>query len=145
MGNYWSTKGINMAECKDTDVYIPPALKERLKKEQDMLKIYFNRPGQYPILNKNNEPCFEHEVRLNGDIIYKLRVYVNNEYPDEIPDLVVCESPEPMPKWGEQGARHDTHTWPPKYGFLHICHWHWAAWTRENMIYQVGLWTEEAI
>jgi hypothetical protein len=144
MGN-WSTKGINMAECKDTNVYIPPALKERLKKEQDMLEIYFNRPGQYPILHENNEPCFEHEVILNGGRIYKLSVYVNNEYPAEIPDLVVCESPEPMPKWGEQGARHDTHTWQPKYGFLHICHWHWAAWTRENMIYQVGLWTEEVI
>ena len=123
-----------MAECKEIEVYIPPDLKERLEEEQDMLERYFNRPGQYPILNKNNEPCFEHEVRLNGDRIYKLRVYVNSKYPHCLPDLVVCESPESMPKWG---VNHDTHTWPPKYGFLHICHWHLVAWTRENMIYQV--------
>ena len=123
-----------MAECKEIEVYMPPDLNKRLEKEQDMLERYFNRPGQYPILNKNNEPCFEHEVRLNGDRNYKLRVYVNSKYPHWLPDLVVCESPEPMPKWG---VSHVTHTWPPKYGFLHICHWHLVAWTRENMIYQV--------
>ena len=124
-----------MAECKAIVPYTKPDLKERLEDEQEVLERYFY-PKKYPILHKNNEPCFEHEVVLNGDRKYKLRVYVNEGYPDMLPDLVVCESPEPMPPWG---GSHDTHTLQPKHGFLKICHWHWAAWKRENMIYQVSM------
>jgi hypothetical protein len=130
-----------MAECKEIEVYKPPDLNARLKEEKDMLERYF-WPEKYPILHKNNEPCLEHEVKLKEDRNYKLRVYVNSKYPDELPDLVVCESPEPMPTGMDWSGSHDTHTLPPKCGFLRICHWHWAAWTRENMIYQVGLMTE---
>ena len=116
-------------------------LNSRLKEEKDILEQYF-WPVKFPLLHKNDTPCFEHEVELKENRHYKLRVYVNSKYPDQLPDLVVCESPEPMPvnspKWGCLGGRHETHTWPPLHGFLHICHWHWAAWTRKNMIYQVS-------
>ena len=124
-----------MAESKAIVAYKKPDLNERLQDEQVVLEGYFY-PKKYPILHKNDEPCFEHEVVLNGDRKYKLRVYVNEGYPDMLPDLVVCESPEPMPLWG---ASHDTHTWQPKHGFLHICHWHWAAWTREYMVFHVSI------
>ena len=112
-------------------------LNERLKYEKDMLERYFNSPGKYLIMDNNNEWYFEHEVKINEGRKYKLRAYVSNQYPDVLPDLVVCESPEPMPKWG---GSHATHTWGLKYGLLQICHWHWAAWKRENLICQVSIY-----
>ena len=124
-----------MAESMEIEMYKPVDLHERLKYEQDMLERYFNSPGKYPTLYKNNEWYFEHEVKINDERKYKLRAYVSNQYPDVLPDLVVCESPKPMPKWG---GSHATHTWGPKHGFLQICHWRRAAWKTENLICQVS-------
>ena len=93
-----------MAESMKIEMYEPFDLNERLKDEQDVLEKYFNSPGKYPIMYKreDNEWYFEHEVKINEERKYKLRVYVSDRYPDVLPDLVVCESPEaePMPKWG---------------------------------------------
>ena len=127
-----------MAESMEIEMYKSFDLEERLKYEQDMLEKYFNSPEKYPIMYKreDSEWYFEHEVKINEERKYKLRVYVNGGYPDVLPDLVVCESPEPMPKWG---ISHATHTWGFKHGFLQICHWHQAAWKRENMIFQVSI------
>ena len=127
-----------MAESMEIEMYKPFDINERLKDEQDVLEKYFNSPGKYPIMYKNedNEWYVEHEVKINEERKYKLRVYVSGRYPDVLPDLVVCESPEPMPEW--RGS-HATHTWGFKHGFLQICHWHWAAWKRENMIFQVSI------
>ena len=127
-----------MAESMEIERHKPFDLNERLKDEQDVLEKYFNSPGKYPIMYKreDNEWYFEHEVKINEERKYKLRVYVNGSYPDVLPDLVVCESPEPMPEWG---GSHETHTWGSKHGFLQICHWHRAAWKRENMIFQVSI------
>ena len=113
-------------------------LKARLKEEQDMLERYFY-PEKYPILYKNDTPCFEHRVKIKEDRIYNLRVYVNDQYPQRLPDLVVFKSPEPMPDGSDWNGSHDTHTYQRMHGFLHICHWHWAAWKTENMIFQVSL------
>ncbi|XP_028402922.1 uncharacterized protein LOC114525708 [Dendronephthya gigantea] len=125
-----------MAECRDIEVYKPADLDSRLEKEKDTLEGYF-WPEEFPILHKNDTPCFERKVEVK-DKHYKLRVYVNSEYPRKMPDLVVCEPPESMPVDNPHFCgSHATHTWPPLHGFLHICHWHWAAWTRENMIFQV--------
>ena len=125
-----------MAQCQEIDVNTPPDLKARLKEEQDMLERYF-WPEKYPILYKNDTPCFEHEVKIKEDRIYNLRVYVNDHYPQRLPDLVVFKSPEPMPNGDDWNGSHDTHTYPRMHGFLHICHWHRAAWKTENMIFQV--------
>ena len=125
-----------MAECQEIDVHKLPDLKARLKEEQDMLERYF-WPEKYPILYKNDTPCFEHEVKITEDRIYILRVYVNDKYPHRLPDLVVFKSPETMPNGDDWNGSHDTHTCRRMHGFLRICHWHWAAWKTENMIYQV--------
>ena len=133
-----------MAECQGIEVYKPakpPDLNARLKEEQGMLEKYFC-PEKYPILYENDTPCFEREVKIKEDRIYILRVYVNDQYPQQLPDLVVfispkLESPEPMPHGPDWSGSHDTHTYPRMHGFLRICHWHWAAWKTENMIYQV--------
>ena len=126
-----------MAQCQEIEVYKPPPdLEERLKEEQDILERYF-WPEKYPILHKDGMPCFEHKVKIKEDRIYNLRVYVSSEYPRKLPRLVVCESPEPMPDGPDWNGSHHTHTYQRICGFLHICHWHWAAWKEENMIFQV--------
>jgi hypothetical protein len=62
---------------------------------------------------------------------------VGKNYPEQLPDLVVCASPKPMPKSSEWQGTHTTHTWPQKYGLLQICFYHPLCWTRKNMLYQV--------
>ncbi|XP_046859933.1 uncharacterized protein LOC124453208 [Xenia sp. Carnegie-2017] len=118
--------------------YKPVNLQDRLEEEQRLLEGYFY-PNKYPISTHNGKPCFEHTVKFKNGRSYKLRVYVSDGYPKWLPDLVVCESPEPMPsEW--IGGRHSTHTWGwQNYGLLQICHWHWAAWKEENTICQVFL------
>ena len=128
-----------MAECQEIEVYKPPDLKARLKEEQNMLERYF-WPEKYPILYEDDTPCFERKVKIKEDRIYTLRVYVNSEYPNRLPDLVVLE---PMPVGSDWNGSHDTHTYRRMHGFLRICHWHWAAWKTENMIYQVSFLTEK--
>ena len=139
--NSWTLRSFyqkNMAEGGEIEVYRPQDIQSRLKEEQETLDGYF-WPEKFPILYINNQPCFEHTVILKNERTYKLRVYINDDYPDPLPILVVCESPEPMPvgqpHWS---GSHNTHTYPPVDGFLRICHWHWAAWKRENMIFQVS-------
>ena len=56
-----------MAESTEIEMYKLLDLNERLKYEQDMLERYFNSPGKYPILYKNNEWYFEHEVKINEE------------------------------------------------------------------------------
>ena len=131
-----------MAECKEIEVYkLPPDLNARLDKEQDILQRYF-WPAKYPILHENNKPSFEHKVKVkgeSGDRNYKLRVYMSGEYPNKMPNLVVCESPEPMPDGPDWNGSHDTHTYPRIHGFLHICHWHPVAWGEQYWIFHVSL------
>ncbi len=131
-----------MVECKEIEVYkLPPDLKARLDEEQDILQGYF-WPAKYPILHENNKPSFEHKVKLkgeSGDRNYKLRVYMSSEYPNKMPNLVVCESPEPMPDGPGWNGSHATHTYPRIHGFLHICHWRWAAWKDKYWIFHVRL------
>ena len=127
-----------MAQCQEIEVNIPPGLKARLEEEKDMLERYFY-PEKYPILHKNDTPCFEREVEIKEDRIYNLRIYVNDQYPHLLPDLVVFNSPELMPDGDDWNGSHRTHTHRRMYGnLLQICHWHWAAWKTENMIFQVG-------
>ena len=80
---------------------------------------------------------FERNIKTGWNNDYRLRILVGKNYPKQLPDLVVCASPKPMPKSSEWQGTHTTHTWPQKYGLLQICFYHPLCWTRKNMLYQV--------
>jgi hypothetical protein len=80
---------------------------------------------------------FERNIKTGWNNDYRLRILVGKNYPEQLPDLVVCASPKPMPKSSEWQGTHTTHTWPQKYGLLQICFYHPLCWTRKNMLYQV--------
>ena len=125
-----------MSEGQEIAAFKTVKLQDRLKEDQRLLEGYFS-PNKYPILTCDEKSCFEHTAKVKNGRLYKLRVYLSDDFPKRLPDLVVCESPEPMPsEW--TGPRHETHTWGwQNYGLLQICHWHRAAWKEENRIFQV--------
>ena len=130
----------NIAESTETEMtHISLDIKERLKYEHELL----GPAEKYPILCKDGKTCFEEQVRLNGILgerIYKLRVYLNDEDFNIVPDLVVCESPEPMPNGPDWNGSHDT-----IHGYLRICHWNPVAWSKKYLIFHVSLQTKRRI
>lgn len=108
-------------------------LRSRLKYEKNFLERYFNGET-FHIRRKNGQPTFEREVRTSKGNVYRLRIYIGPNYPFEMPELVVCDSPKPMPIW--EGG-HSTHTWQPKDGLLKICFFRPSCWTRKNKLYEV--------
>lgn len=109
------------------------ALHTRVKYEKRFLERYFSGET-FPIRMKYGDPIFERDVKTSNGNIYRLRIYVGENYPHQMPELVVCGSPKPMPKW--QGG-HETHTYQPKDGLLQICFFRPKRWTRENRLYEV--------
>ena len=137
--------GTNRSENNETEmIHTSLGIKERLKFEQELL----GPADKYPILRKNGRTCFEEEVKLNGILgvrNYKLRVYLNDEDFNIVPDLVVCESPEPMPVGPDWNGCHDTHTYSRIHGYLRICHWNPVEKRKKYLIYQVSLQTKRKI
>ena len=80
---------------------------------------------------------FEREIKTSRNTVYTLRMLVGDDYPDEMPGLVVCKSPKPMPKSREWKGTHTTHTWSPEYELLQICFYRPRCWTRKNKLFQV--------
>ena len=72
---------------------------------------------------------FERDIKTSRNNVYRLRILVEENYPDQLPDLVVCSSPKPMPKSKEWQGTHTTHTWPQEYGLLQICFYRQVCWT----------------
>ena len=107
--------------------------RERLKYEKGFLEKYFSGE-KFPKRMKNGDATFERDVKTSNGNIYRLRIYVGENYPRQLPELVVCGSPKPMPKWG---VSHETHTYEPKDGLLRICFFHPFRWTSENRLYEV--------
>ena len=105
----------------------------RLEQEKDFLERYFYGE-KFPILEIHGEQCFEREVKFDNGHVYRLRVCITEGYPEKMPDLVVCESLEPMPNWS---AGHETHTWQPKDGLLRICYYHPLCWKNDIEIFRI--------
>ena len=111
-------------------------LRARLKHERNWLEKYYNEK-KFPKKTMYGMPVFEQNVKTSRNNVYRLRILVGENYPERLPDLVVCLSPEPMPKSAEWQGTHTTHTWPQKYGLLQICFYRQVCWTRKNMLFQV--------
>ena len=111
-------------------------LRLRLKHERDWLEKYYNGET-FPWYWRNEMAVFERDITTSQNNVYRLRILVGKSYPNQLPDLVVCDSPKPMPKSEEWQGKHTTHTWPQKHGLLQICFYHPLCWTRQNKLYQV--------
>ncbi|CAB4011354.1 Hypothetical predicted protein [Paramuricea clavata] len=111
-------------------------LRARLKHERNWLENYYN--GEKFAWNwRYGMALFERNIKTSWNNVYRLRILVGENYPEQLPDLVVCASPKPMPKSSEWQGTHTTHTWSQKHGLLQICFYHPLCWTRENMLYEV--------
>ena len=111
-------------------------LRPRLKLERNLLEKYYNGE-KFRWHWTYGMAVFERNIKTSRNNVYRLRILIGENYPEQLPDLVVCASPKPMPKSSEWQGTHTTHTWPQKHGLLQICFYHPLCWTRENMLYQV--------
>jgi hypothetical protein len=115
-------------------------LRARLKYERNWLEMYYNGEKfqwYWRMCVFEQMAVFERDIKTSRNNVYKLRILVGGNYPNQLPDLVVCASPKPMPKSSEWQGIHATHTWPQKHGLLQICFYRQVCWTRENKLYQV--------
>ena len=111
-------------------------LRMRLKYERKLLEKYYNGE-KFPWRWRNGMAEFERDITTSRKNVYRLRILVGENYPKELPELVVCNSPKPMPKSEEWQGTHTTHTWPQKHGLLQICFYRQVCWTTQNKLYQV--------
>lgn len=118
-----------------------PVQFHRIIVEKRVLDNYF--AGKVKWLNPRRDTTVELTMTTNNDKHYTLRVYLPDDFPNSVPDMVVSNSPAPMPDWEGNG---ETHTLKRRDGYLRICHYRSSHWTDENTLYQVfmkgRLWLE---
>ena len=113
----------------------------RINVEREILDKYF--PGKVRWIDLRGDTKVEVTMTTNNDKTYCLRLYLPHDFPNSVPDLVVCNSPAPMPNWGGRG---ETHTLKQRDGNLRICHYRPSHWSDCNTFYQIfmkgRLWLE---
>jgi hypothetical protein len=107
-------------------------LRARLKHERNWLEKYYNGE-KFPWYWRYGMALFERNIKTSRNSVYRLRILVGENYPKQLPDLVVCASPKPMPKSSEWQGTHTTHTWPQKHGLLQICFYRQVCWETQNI------------
>ena len=103
----------------------------RLRLEKIWLEKYYY--GEIFPLNvwKYERRIFERKVITSKNTEYGLRIVIGDNYPEEMPHLLVFSSPEPMPKTQKWQGSHLTHTWPQMYGLFQICFYHPTCWAHD--------------
>lgn len=109
-----------------------PVQQQRLAIEKSILDKYF--PGNVQWIDPTGNTKVEVTMKSNSNQVYSLRVYVPPDYPNSLPDLVVCRSPRPMPKWGADGC---THTLGTRDNCLKICHYYAPRWNPQHTFYEI--------
>ena len=99
--------------------------KRRLALERRKLVEEFSE-NDIKWINPTGETKVELRVTTNRDNVYRLRVHIAEDFPNSVPVMVVCESPEPMPDWDES---HVNHTLDRKENFINICHNYYGHWS----------------
>ena len=85
--------------------------------------------GDIKWIHPNENTKVELRVTTNRDNVYRLRVHVLEDFPNSVPVLLVCDSPQPMPGWDES---HEHHTYDRQQGLINICHNYYAHWSPEK-------------
>lgn len=116
-----------------------PLQRQRIVLERDILNVYF--PNKVTWLHRLGK--VEVKMKTNNENEYCLRVYLPEDFPYSVPDMVVAQSPEPMPNWENNG---ETHTLTRRDGLLRICHFRVSVWSNDNTLYEMfmkgRLWLE---
>ena len=115
-----------------------PAQRQRLATERRLLEHFF--PGCVTWIDPRGDTKVEVALVTNNNRKYRLRIYLKSEnssssdFPNSVPDMVVSDSPKPMPQWGSNG---ETHTLGHRDGFSKICHYRSSCWTDRSTLYEV--------
>ena len=109
-----------------------PEQQHRLAIEKDILEKFFS--GKVQWVDPRGNTRVEVTMTSNSNQIYCLRLYVPQDYPNSLPDMVVCRSPRSMPNWG---ASETTHTLGSRDGCLKICHYYAPRWNPQCTFYEV--------
>ena len=110
-----------------------PAQQHRLAAEKDILDKYF--PGKVQWIDPRDNTRIEVTMTSNSNKVYCIRAYVPGDYPNSLPDMVVCRSPIPMPlQWGISGK---SHTLGVRDNCLKICHYYAPRWNPQHTFYEI--------
>ena len=107
------------------------AQRNRLAAEKSVLDHYFS--GCVKWIDPAGDTKVEVNLKTNNDNRYTVRIYIGN-FPNSVPDMVVVNSPKPMPDWG---CSDSAHTLGKRDGYLQICHYHDSQWTDRSSLYEV--------
>ena len=109
------------------------AQKHRLATEKSMLERYF--PGRVKWINPTNHNLKVEmtTTTLSGNK-YTLRIYVNGNFPNAAPDMVVVSSPKPMPDWGNS---YENCTLSKRDGYVRIRYVYESHWTDSSTLFEV--------
>lgn len=115
----------------------------RLSHERKLLADGFP-DGDVKWINPKENTKVEVRVSTNRNNSYCLRVYIPEDYPYCVPEMVICDSPKSMPEWN---SSHVHHTLDQRDGLVNICHFYWSRWSpNENKLCEVFkkglLWLE---
>ena len=98
----------------------------------EILEKYF--PGRVQWIDPTGNTRVEVTMTRNSNQDHGLRLYVPPDYPNSLPDMVVCHSPKSMRSGGSSGT---THTLRRRDGYLKICHYNPSIWNSEHTFYEI--------
>ena len=119
----------------------------RLQKEIDILSQYF---PAFSYTNDGGSDCVEGWMKTKARNNYKIRVYVPNDLPYSVPEVVITY-PNPVKDYlGKSlidfGTSSVMHLLSPKDGYPKICHYRSSNWngniTFYKVLMKVRIWLE---
>ncbi|RYY51421.1 MAG: hypothetical protein EOO06_00015 [Chitinophagaceae bacterium] len=119
----------------------------RLQKEIDILAQYF---PSFSFINSGGNVCLEGWMNTNSRNNYKLRLYVPQDIPYSVPDVVIV-SPTSLRDYSgmlltDHGASGSMHLLTPRDGYPKICTYKSTNWNSNVTFYKVlmkvRLWLE---
>lgn len=109
--------------------------RSRLALERKLLKEMFPEEDIITWIHRRENTKVEIQISTNRNNPYKLRVYIPEDFPNSVPEMVVCDSPNPMPNWN---ASHVNHTLDQRDGCVSICHYYWRRWSpNKNKLWEI--------
>ena len=119
----------------------------RLQKEIEILNRYF---PSFNFTNVFGQVCLEGWMITNAKNSYKIRLYVPNDVPYSVPDVVITYPSPVTDYWGNiltnLGASSTMHLLGPKDNFPKICTYNSTHWNSNVTFYKVlikvRLWLE---
>jgi hypothetical protein len=119
----------------------------RLNKEWEIVQQYF---PQFQFKTGSSRVCLEGNMRTNSKRLYGLRLYVPDDMPNSVPDVVVTY-PYPLVDFAgknlsDYSFSSTMHLLSPKDGYPRVCTYKSTFWnpnrTFYNVLMKVRVWLE---